>query len=69
MHFESEVELLSYKAAFGAQVRKKSNKPFKSALKIVTVNGFIDHPKTGRLCYTFLEDDSYVECIKCIILD
>jgi hypothetical protein len=51
--------------SIGQETVKKSGKPFKSKLKVNTVAGFMVHPKTGRPCYIFLEDDSYVECFMC----
>jgi hypothetical protein len=49
------------------KVRKKK-KPFKSGLMINTVKGVINHPILNTLAYTFHEDDSYVECKKCIVV-
>jgi len=49
----------------GKRVRKKSGKPFKSHLAANTVSGVAPHPQTGRLGYTFREDDSVVECWRC----
>lgn len=61
-----EAEENGYRLLVGKRVIKHSKKPFKSKLVINTVKAadFI-HPTTGRLCYTFLEDDSYVECCRC----
>lgn len=49
----------------GSQVRKKSNKPFKSGEKINTIKGYCVHPKLLINCYTFEEDNSYVEVRRC----
>jgi hypothetical protein len=49
----------------GSQVQKFSGNPFKSRLKINTVKGYVQHPKMNNQCYTFVEDDSYVECFRC----
>lgn len=47
-------------------VKKKSNKPFKSGNKINTVKDIVDHPKLiGEKAYTFYEDDSYVSVVIC----
>ena len=45
------------------KVRKKK-KPFKSGLLINTVKDVINRP-----AYTFYEDDSYVDCRSCIIVE
>lgn len=55
----------AYQDHIGKQVYKPSGKPFKSRNKINTVTGLMNHPVTGRACYTFEEDDSHVEIIKC----
>jgi hypothetical protein len=47
----------------------KSYKPFKSGQKINTVKGVIPHPQLGVPAYTFEEDDSYVECRRCRLVD
>ncbi len=49
----------------GKIVRKKSNKPFKSGLKENTVKALIEHPITKRPAFTFVEDETYVECRMC----
>lgn len=54
----------------GTKVFKPSGKKFKSGLLVNTVSGIVEHPyKTingvGVKSYTFLEDDSVVECIMC----
>jgi len=48
----------------GKKCRKKDSrcKPFKSKLKVNTVKGVINHPILNIPAYTFIEDDSYVEC-------
>lgn len=51
----------------GTKVRKTSSKPFKSDEKINTIKGTVMHPKLNLLCYTFEEDESYVEARRCII--
>ena len=58
------------KENIGKKVTKTSakQKPFKSGLKINTINGVINHPTLNIPAYTFEEDDSYVECRRCIIL-
>ena len=51
----------------GIQVIKKSGKPFKSKLKVNTISGYMVHPVTGRDCYLFIEDETYVECKQCVV--
>lgn len=50
---------------------KKPHKPkkFKSGSLVNTIKGVIDHPELGIPAYTFEEDDSYVECRRCKILN
>ncbi len=51
----------------GQKVRKKSNKPFKSKLKVNTVSGFSFNFKTGKPTLKFFEDDSEVEVFRCLL--
>lgn len=51
-----------YATWIGARVTKHTKNPFKSTLRINTVKGTMAHPITGRLAFTFQEDDSIVEC-------
>lgn len=45
-------------------------KPFKSGLKVNTIKGIVPHPfLKGEMAYTFEEDDSFVECRRCIKID
>jgi hypothetical protein len=44
-------------------------KKFKSGLYENTIKGIINHPKLNIPAYTFVEDDSYVECRRCVILE
>jgi hypothetical protein len=60
-----------YGHLIGKKVRKLSRagtepKPFKSKSKINTVKGIIQHPILAMPAFTFEEDDSYVECRKCV---
>ena len=50
----------------GKVVEKESRKPFKSKNKVNTVKGIVLHPVTNIPAYTFCEDDSCVECWRCI---
>lgn len=64
-----------YTGNIGSRCIKKSKegtvpKPFKSGLKTNTISGVIKHPIMEKeFAYTFLEDDSYVEVRRCIIID
>lgn len=55
-------------ANIGKRCMKLTRKPFKSTFKTNTIKGTMSHPVTGRLCYTFEEDESYVECFRCEIV-
>lgn len=52
-------------ATIGKQVFKPSGKPFKSTLKFNTVKGVVCNPNTGKVAFTFVEDDSFVDVDKC----
>lgn len=64
-----------YQENVGRKCIKKSKegtvpKPFKSGFKTNTISGVIKHPIMEKeFAYTFLEDDSYVEVRRCIIID
>ena len=53
----------------GKAVVKKSRNPFKSGEKIGTVKGITTNPFTNRMAFTFNEDDSFVECMKCHLVE
>ncbi len=64
-----------FKKYIGKKCKKKSanylnynSKPFKSGEKINTIKGVINHPQLNIPAYTFIEDDSYVECRRIEIL-
>jgi len=64
--FENEsVDL--YQHLIGQLVKKRSNKPFKSGNKVNTVKGITTHNETMRLGFTFEDDDSVVECWRCVL--
>jgi hypothetical protein len=46
-----------------------TSKPFKSGNKVNTIKGVINHPHLNIPAYTFEEDDSYVECRRCQIIE
>jgi hypothetical protein len=53
----------------GRQCRKTgSGKPFKSGLAVNTIKGVINHPILAIPAFTFVEDESYVECRRCEVL-
>lgn len=58
-----------YEVNVGKKVRKTSPKPFKSGLKVNTVKEVVDHPVLHTPAYTFLEDDSIVECRRCFVIE
>lgn len=66
----------NYTANIGKRVQKcaishrgsHKVKPFKSGQKINTVKAVIDHPILHVPAYTFVEDDSYVECRRCCVV-
>lgn len=53
----------------GKIVRKLSNRKFKSGLKENTVKGIISHPHLNIPAFTFVEDESYVECRRCVLVN
>ena len=54
----------------GKKVRKyKSNRPFKSGKNVNKVKGVIEHPILFIPAYTFFDDDSYVECRRCEVVE
>jgi hypothetical protein len=61
-----------YETMIGKKVTKTSKlgtkpKPFKSQLLVNTVKGIINHPILNIPAFTFEEDDSYVECRRCVL--
>lgn len=63
------------KSWIGQKVRKTSgrsnqlsSKPFKSGNKVNTVREIVNHPQLNVPAFTFLEDDSVVECRRCLIV-
>lgn len=52
----------------GSRVRKEK-KPFKSGEKVNTVAGLVTHPVLNIPAFTFEEDESYVECRRCILVE
>jgi len=64
---------IDYTEYIGRQVRKtrknQEPKPFKSGYKINTVKRIINHPILNIPAFTFEEDDSYVECRRCFMVN
>ena len=63
-----------YHPYIGKKVRKVSNRPFKSRFKTNTVKGIIgitipSHSESELLCFVFEEDESFVECRRCILIE
>ena len=52
-------------ALVGRKVCKKSDKPFKSSLKVNTVCSIIRNPNTNRWGLRFFEDESVVDAHIC----
>jgi hypothetical protein len=50
----------------GQTVTKASGKPFKSLAKQNTVKGVTTNPNTSLAAFTFVEDDSVVDCHQCL---
>jgi hypothetical protein len=67
----SEAELNAWRAMRGRRVQKtaRTKKPFKSGLKINTVRDIITSPVTDNPAFTFIEDDSNVECFRCVLVE
>jgi hypothetical protein len=53
----------------GKKVSKKSNKPFKSSLKINTIKSITINPNTSMPAFTFFEDESVVDMRTCVICE
>ena len=57
-----------YQSWIGKQVTKEK-KPFKSGSKVNTVKGLTINPDSGQIAFTFIEDDSIVNCSRCILVE
>lgn len=60
--------LTKFHQFIGQKVSKESGKPFKSTSKVNTVKGIVEHPVLKIPAYTFIEDESVVECRQCIVV-
>jgi len=59
-----------YEQWIGRRVRKRSVRPFKSGQRSNTVKGIIEHPiLKGKPAFTFNEDDSFVGCDVCRLVE
>ncbi len=64
-----------YASYVGKRVQKtrpgpgREPKPFKSGLKVNTVRGVIEHPMLQVPAFVFEEDDSYVACRTCKLVE
>ncbi len=61
-------QIINFGDVIGKNVRKQSNKPFKSGNKMNTVRGIVQHKETPNFAFIFEEDDSEVECWRCVAL-
>jgi len=62
--------MLQCLSMIGKRVKKTSPKPFKSGSKVNTVKGIVPHPiMKDLMAFTFEEDDSIVECRKCVLAE
>lgn len=67
-HVDSQFQRAVWPTWVGKQVSKVSRKPFKSKEKLNTVKGLITHPITGHMAFTFVEDGSFVECYRTLLV-
>lgn len=49
--------------------KNREPKPFKSQLKVNTVKALSTNLHTGKIAFTFVEDDSVVDCRSCFLKD
>lgn len=67
-HVDSAFQIAVWPTWIGKQVGKVSRKPFKSKEKLNTVKGLTVHPVTGHAAFTFVEDESVVECFRTLLM-
>jgi hypothetical protein len=58
-----------YEENIGRRIQKVSKRPFKSTFYFNTVKDVINHPILNIPAYTFIEDESYVECRRCEVIN
>jgi hypothetical protein len=70
----TEAEVQAWHGMVGQKVWKNPKttskfepKPFKSGFKINTVKAVVVHEQTQRPGFSFVEDESVVECFRCSI--
>lgn len=68
-----KVSVETFKQNIGKRTHKTSRqgtepKPFKSGRKINTIKDVVEHPVLKIPAYTFEEDESCVECRKCVVI-
>ena len=66
---ETPEDVAKYTSWLGRQVVKYSGSSFKSGEKINTVSGFRSHPVTENFCFLFVEDETFVECRRCRVVE
>lgn len=69
MNYESWIGAKVSKAIITKPNSNRTMNPFKSGLKINTVKGIVNHPILNIPAFTFEEDDSYVECRRCKLIN
>jgi hypothetical protein len=65
---ETPENILEYVGLIGKKVRK-AKKPFLSGLQINTVKGIVIEQHINRYGFIFEEDESVVECWRCVGVD
>lgn len=68
-------DIKTYQLNIGKRVRKCSigkqkvnRNPFKSGFLVNTIKDVVNHPILGIPAYTFIEDDTCVECRRCKVV-
>jgi len=67
-NFEDHINLQCLKLRFTRQKKRVKHGKFKSGLYVNTIRDVIMHPILGIPAYVFFEDDTYVECRRCLVL-
>lgn len=66
---ENEFNLENLLPYIGKVIRKRSKNNFKSGFKYATVEGIIVNKYSGRTGFVFEEDNTVVDCVRCIALN
>lgn len=69
MKFEQNIGKKVIKKRLKKSGESRSSRPFKSGFKANTIKGVVEHPELGTPAYIFEEDDSYVDCESCYLVD